>query len=175
MLEKSKNKIIIDETGIADQESINLVLKSVKNVLKKTFFEVKTNKRVYAAAVECLDNVLKHSEEINDDPGFNGYPSRFYMKDTGKSIVLYAGNIILNSNIEKLIKRFEILDDLKPANLNQLYKKKLLTAEISDKGGAGLGLIIIAKISGKRIKYDFEKINNKFSYFALQIEFNYIN
>ena len=45
----------------------------------------------------------------------------------------------------------------------------LSTAEISEKGGAGLGLIVMAKTTKQKIKYDFEKINDKFSYFAMQL------
>ena len=55
--------------------------------------------------------------------------------------------------------------------VNELYKKSLANAEISEKGGAGLGLIVMSKFTGKNIKFDFEKINDKFSYFAMQLNF----
>ncbi len=167
---------VLDKSGIFSQEDINSILKELKDKLDTLLSDPTVNRRVYSAAVECLDNVLKHSEEkISNDYSNKqkDYPSRFQLDDTGHSIVIYAGNKILNKNISSLMKQLEALNDLKPSNLNSLYKKKLLTAEISERGGAGLGLIIIAKIPGKKITYDFEKINNKFSYFSLKLEFNY--
>jgi hypothetical protein len=42
--------------------------------------------------------------------------------------------------------------------------------EISPKGGAGLGLIEIAKRSGNKLEYDFKNIDEKHSYFYLNAE-----
>jgi len=50
-----------------------------------------------------------------------------------------------------------------------LYKDSLSNAEISEKGGAGLGLILMSKTTRQKIIFDFEKINHNFSYFAMQL------
>jgi hypothetical protein len=43
----------------------------------------------------------------------------------------------------------------------------LSNAEFSSKGGAGLGLIEMAKKTGNKLDYDFIKLDDKFSYFIL--------
>jgi len=46
----------------------------------------------------------------------------------------------------------------------------LLHGKISNKGGAGLGLIDMARKSGNKLLYAFEKVDEKFSYFYLHTE-----
>ena len=40
----------------------------------------------------------------------------------------------------------------------------------SEKGGAGLGLVEMARKSGQKLEYDFEQVDENFSYFYLQIK-----
>ena len=40
-------------------------------------------------------------------------------------------------------------------NIRNVYRQMLSTAEISSKGGAGLGLIEMAKKTGNKLDYDF--------------------
>jgi hypothetical protein len=48
-----------------------------------------------------------------------------------------------------------------------LYTNTLSASELSEKGGAGLGLIEIARKSGNKIKYQFEKYDDEFSLFFM--------
>ena len=43
----------------------------------------------------------------------------------------------------------------------------LSVSEFSDKGGAGLGLIEMAKKTGNKLDYDFVSLDNDYSYFIL--------
>ncbi len=171
-----KNKIIIDKTGLLNRDSIDTLLQKVKSVLDDLEPGQIIIKNVYSAAVESLDNVFKHSDyrEANDELT-KKYPPHFIFETAGNTITINVRNLVLSKNINDLKVQLDKINSLKAGKLNQLYKSTLRNAQISDKGGAGLGLIIIAKVSGQRIKYDFEKINEKFSYFALQIKFNNIN
>jgi predicted DNA-binding transcriptional regulator len=163
--------------GDFSKVEIDEILIEIKEQLRLLEIDPQIIRRIYTAAVELLDNIMKHSivNDVEEDTDLIiEFPAKFYLKKVDNLFVMYSGNIILNKCIESLKTKIEVLQSLKAVNLNHLYKKKLLTAEISDKGGAGLGLIIIARLSGKKIKFDFEKINDKFSYFALQIEFQNI-
>jgi hypothetical protein len=162
--------------GDLSKIQIDKILLEIKEQLRKLEIDPQIIRRIYSAAVELLDNIMKHSiaNEIDSKGLIEEFPSKFSLKKVDNIFVMYSGNIVPNQCIESLKTKIEVLQSLKAVNLNHLYKKKLLTAEISDRGGAGLGLIIVARLSGKKIKFDFEKINDKFSYFALQIEFQNI-
>lgn len=53
--------------------------------------------------------------------------------------------------------------------LKELYKLIIKTADISQKGGAGFGLVDIARKSGTKLEYDFEKVNDFYSFYSLLI------
>ena len=57
------------------------------------------------------------------------------------------------------------IDDLKV-----YYKEVLNNGEMSAKGGGGLGMIDIARKSGKKLEYKFDPIDNSYSFFSLNIK-----
>ena len=52
--------------------------------------------------------------------------------------------------------------------LKQLHKEKMRETAISDKGGAGLGFIDIARKTGNPLEYHFEPIDENNSFFLLK-------
>ena len=53
------------------------------------------------------------------------------------------------------------------SELKAKYLEKLSRTKLSDKGGAGLGLMDIARKSGNKLQYDFENISSQISFFSL--------
>ena len=52
-------------------------------------------------------------------------------------------------------------------SLKELYKEQIKKGRLSDKGGAGLGFIDIARKTGQQLMYSFLDINEKKTYFVL--------
>ena len=151
-------------------EVIDDILLKLKNYLQEKQIELVIRKRVYTLAVECLDNIYKHADHTNHiSEIISEYPPRFIIEKIYDDFQINTGNIILDINKGKITDKLENLNKLSLEDINILYKKSLTNAEISDKGGAGLGLIVMAKITTQKIKYDFQKINDKFFYFAMQL------
>jgi hypothetical protein len=165
-----KYDVIINHKGMIDLEVIDDILLKLKNYLQEKQFELVIRKRVYTLAVECLDNIYKHADHsIHIAEIISEFPPRFIIEKINDDFQIHTGNIIFDVNREKISNKIERLNKLTPEEINNLYKKSLTNAEISEKGGAGLGLIVMAKITAHKIKYDFEKINDKFFYFAMQL------
>lgn len=162
--------VVINHKGPVNLEIIDQILHQLKNYLNHKIDDKVIRKRVYSLTVECLDNILKHSD-LNDESHelVTSYPPRFIVEKIGENFLIHTGNIIFNSNIDLVMQKIEKLNSLTQIDINSLYKESLSNAEISEKGGAGLGLIVMAKTTGQKIKYDFERINNNFSYFAMQL------
>jgi len=162
--------VVINHKGNVNLDIIDDILHHLKVFLQSRVNDKVIIKRVYSLSVECLDNILKHSD-LDDEQHtlVQSYPARFIVEKIAESFLIHTGNIILNNNIDVVTQRIEKLNSLQKEEITSLYKESLSNAEISEKGGAGLGLIVMAKTTGQKIKYDFEKINNKFSYFAMQL------
>lgn len=166
----SKYDIIINYKGFITLDVIDDILHELKVYLHDHIADKLIRKRVYSLAVECLDNIFKHSDLSDQEHELtNKYPPRFIVEFINDTFLIHTGNIIFNKNIDDVINRLDKLNMLQDDEINQLYKDSLSNAEISEKGGAGLGLIVMAKTTRQKIKFDFEKINHKFSYFAMQL------
>jgi hypothetical protein len=79
-----------------------------------------------------------------------------------------SGNVIYNDRIESVRSKLEQINSLDKEGLKDLYKNTLSSTELSEKGGAGLGFIDMARKSGQKLEYDFYKMNDQISFFALQ-------
>lgn len=162
--------VIINHKGNVDIAVVDRILHQLKSYLNNKLSDKIIRKRVYTLSVECLENIVRHSDlNEKDHVLVVNYPPRFIIEKISETFVIHTGNIILNSNIENVVGKIEKLNNLEQADINTLYKESLSIAEISEKGGAGLGLIVMAKTTKHKIKYDFEKINGKYSYFAMQL------
>ncbi len=162
--------VVINHKGHVNLDIIDDILHHLKTFLQSRLSDKVIIKRVYSLSVECLDNILKHSDLDDEEHVLvKDYPPRFIVEKIAESFLIHTGNIIHNENIKSVAGKIEKLNSLDKDGIISLYKESLSNAEISEKGGAGLGLIVMAKTTGQKIKYDFEKINNKFSYFAMQL------
>jgi uncharacterized protein YktA (UPF0223 family) len=165
--------VVVNHKGFISLDMIDDMLHHLKIFLNNKESQNKTlRKRVYSLSVECLDNIFKHSD-LNEENHelLDSYPPRFIVERIAGDFLIHTGNIVLNKNGEEIMKKLNYLNKLDENEVNAVYKKSLSNAEISEKGGAGLGLIVMSKFTGQKIKFDFEKINDKFSYFAMQLNF----
>ena len=168
--------VVVNYKGFVSLDVIDDILHHLKTYLFHKPHDKLMRKRVYSLSVECLDNILKHSD-INEKEHelLINYPSRFIVEKIAENFLIHTGNIVLNKNRDEIISRLNKLNDLNFEEINDLYKESLANAVISEKGGAGLGLIVMAKTTRQKIRYDFEKINDKFSYFAMQLNLKKID
>jgi hypothetical protein len=123
-------------------------------------------KKVNFLMVECIQNIERHGiADPNYDPSL-GY---FSLRSRDNSFYLTSANIIATRVIESLQKTLDHVNELSEDELKQLYLQVLGQGELSEKGGAGLGIIEMARKSGNKLDYEFLPLNDEFSYFYLQL------
>ncbi|MGE3825971.1 MAG: DUF6272 family protein, partial [Bacteroidia bacterium] len=64
----------------------------------------------------------------------------------------------------------ERINSMTSEELKTLYKEILNNDQLSSKGGGGLGMIDIARKTGEKLNFNFVEINNKYSFFSLNIK-----
>lgn len=125
-------------------------------------------KRIYYIMVEGLQNITHHQEEIANDREFDRYPGIFAIQKSGDRYYISTGNIVADDKIESLKSKLDVINSLSPDELKKFHREILSNGNISDKGGAGLGLIEMSRKSGNKLLYSFEKLEGGFTYFYLQ-------
>ena len=66
-----------------------------------------------------------------------------------------------------LRKNLENITGLDPEKIREVYRTMLQDSIIGNKGGAGLGLMEMARKTGNKLDYDFLPLDDKYSYFIL--------
>jgi hypothetical protein len=128
----------------------------------------KLKKKIYFVMVECLQNITKHQDKIKDTLGDES--AILVIQKKKNNYYITTGNIIDNVNVPRLREQLEKVNSLSPEELKVYYQEMLINGEISSKGGAGLGLIAMARKTGNKLIFDFQKVNDKISYFYLRNE-----
>lgn len=127
----------------------------------------KVQKRVYFVMVESLQNITRHQDEKQSEENH----AFFIVHNTGGEYNLTSCNIIQDDKITGLKSGLDKINSLNPDELKDYYKHVLENTGMSDKGGAGLGLIEMARKSGNKLKYDFVKCQdyNSLFYFKTRV------
>ena len=143
-----------------DYQSVNDVLAQLWNLLNKNEVPINSIKKVYSVATECLENIFKYADTDETESIV------FEVSVNGDTIHVNAQNRLKRLKIAKLEYNIDLVNSLDKVELKKLFKHKIQTRKISELGGAGLGLIIIArKIEGK-ISYKIQEINPHYAAFS---------
>ncbi len=121
---------------------------------------------------ESFQNIVRHGESYDPKNVNFSKPGIFILRIVGDAYSISSANLILNVNKEKVEQKLVGINSLDKDQIKELYQEIMGNSELSEKGGAGLGLIEMARKTGNPLEYHFEKINDEFSFFYLQITLN---
>ncbi|MGD9992361.1 MAG: SiaB family protein kinase [Salinivirgaceae bacterium] len=147
---------------------IEEILNQIKDILQEMEIEQVVQKRLYAILVESLENALKHKTPAHKDAAHKAV--ELSLQQLPESLMLKIGNYMPVQKTPVLIERIKELNSLDLAGLNHLYRTSIANARISEKGGAGLGMIEIARSARNTIGYHIVETKNKTSFIVLEIE-----
>jgi hypothetical protein len=147
--------------GIFNPALTDKILSLAETNMNITGESSKTQKKVYFVMVESLQNITRH-QDLNQTDENHAF---FVVQNKVGEYDLSSGNIIEHSKIEDLKGKIDKINSLNPDELKIYAKDVLENTGLSEKGGAGLGLIEMARKSGNKLLYDFKTINDQLSYF----------
>ena len=147
------------------EETVQQLLSITEMKLVQSGQEKKLRKRVFNVLVECLQNIVNHSDKRENDD----QPSILLLGKHNNEFFIITGNKILNTEIPSLEARLFEINSWDHKEMREIYSSKLDESEYSAKGGAGLGLIDIYKRSGRKIKHSIQRIDEEMSFLSLHI------
>jgi uncharacterized protein YjfI (DUF2170 family) len=151
--------------GRFTQNITDHILFLAEDNLEKEEQSSKIKKRVYSIMVECLQNVTRHQNDTQDNSIDNF--GLFVIQKKDEKYFITTGNLVEKSSINNIRVLIEKINSLEKEELKNYYKEVLDAGSLSNKGGAGLGLIDMARKSGNKLSYIFKDISDDFSYFYL--------
>src|SRR6267142_1159409 len=155
-------KLILVYEGDFTQETTKSILTMAERNLDSSGEEASIKRKVVNGMVEALQNIVKHSDELVDGV-IKSHAAIFLIGREENRYSVMSGNAIRNSNISKLKEKLDRINGLDKEGLKELYKA------ITEKGGAGLGFVDMARKSGTKLEYEFPEMSAEYSFFCLKV------
>ena len=156
-----KKDVMLLYKGDCSQQSMLPVLSMIETNLKKDSKQYNTRKKMFYLLVEVLQNMSKHAVEKN---GIRQGVLIICKKN--QNYYIYSGNLIAASKEEEFKNYLKRINSMDKVQLASLYKEHLLDGKVRSKGGAGLGLIDMARYSTEKPVFDFQKFDAESSFYS---------
>ena len=163
-----ERQTLVKFIGLLKYDTIEVLLNKANAELDKLGTNYRLKKKIYRVMVECLENILKHALKIESSK--SNYLSKFTFETDGDEYYLTTGNPVFNKDVESLKIKIDKVNELDLIGLKEMHDEVISKGTISNKGGAGLGIIDIAIKSQNELKYSFEPLNKEISYFWLEVK-----
>lgn len=157
-----KERLMFVYRGVVTSENSVPLLMLLEKEMENSEFTFVGRKRLFMFVLESLQNVSRHNRNSQ-----HAHMSMVVYSKTDSGYTVTTGNVLQNTAIGDLNKKLEEINNLGTGEIRSVYRQMLSSAEFSSKGGAGLGLIEMAKKTGNKLDYDFVPLDDEFSYFVL--------
>jgi hypothetical protein len=163
----SENLILVYQ-GDFTQESTKSILSMAERNLDSSGEESSIKRKVFNVMVEALQNIVKHSDELVDGE-VRSHAAIFLIGRQTSQYTIMSGNPIRKENVAGLTEKLHQINNLDKEGLKELYKSIIKSTTISEKGGAGLGFVDMARKSGTKLEFDFPEMNSEYCFFCLKV------
>lgn len=160
--------IVFSHFGDFTASKIEHTLKLIESSIIELGDKRQMMKRFTSLLLELLQNISLHS--ARDKSGH--MHSYLVVSRSADLYKLMTGNLIMIEDISFLNNRLTELNSMDKNSLRKLYIETLCNDEFSYKGGAGLGLLTVAKRADHKLAYQIDKLDESFGYFKLEASLN---
>ena len=167
--ELEKQRIMLSFKGNLSPELVTALLGLVERKMEVIEEDGRIRKRVFNVAMECLQNLYHHNagsalpDRAEDRQGVimiaHGEP--------GYSVL--TGNFMASEEVNALKTHLDRVNGCEPEQLRDLYKETLNDGRFGKAGGGGLGIIDIARKSGRKLEYGFVPLDEANAFFSLNV------
>jgi hypothetical protein len=165
-------EVILEYTGHLSFSTIGRLLTLLKYKMVEKGIKVGIYKRILSVMIEALENIYKNSDQYSDNSFIlNSYIPTFSLEREKGKYSVKVSNPVHNALIKKLKGKIETVNSKTPEELKIFYRQTISNGHFTPKGGAGLGILEMSKISGNPLVFSFTKINEEYSLFSLEINF----
>jgi len=162
------NNIILVYEGEFTQEITKSVLAMAERNMDSVGEESGIKRKVFNVMVECLQNIVKHGDDYKLAK-LNINAAIFMIGKAKESYIITTGNPIKNDEVDNLRNKLNEINSLDKEGLKALYKEIIRGGTgLSEKGGAGLGFVDMARKSGQKLEFGFETLDENHSFFSLK-------
>lgn len=165
-----EGNIMLSFKGEVTSDLLTSILQIMETKMETLDEPPKIKKKVYNILVECLQNLYHHIDEDDAATKADERSALFMIRKEDGEYSIMTGNYMAQENVELMKGRLDKINQMDRDELKVYYKEVLNNGEMSAKGGGGLGMIDIARKSGKKLEYVFDPVDENYSFFSLNVK-----
>lgn len=158
--------ILMAHFGVFSQDLVISLGEGVEELLIAANERKPLIKRIFSILVEGLQNIRTHGEA--DIRGQKNGLLVFAKKEDSYFVSL--GNLVQTKRVSSITDKINQLNDLNEKDLKDLYMRVLSNGIISNKGGAGLGIITMRMKSKTPVAFSFQTVSEELCLFIIELE-----
>lgn len=164
LLGEPASVVVFEHSGVVYPDLIPDMLSAVESRSRACGDPVALRKRLVHVLVESMDNMCRHALGILGDASF-----ALLVRDA-EGYRFTTGNAVPCATATLLSQRVDILNSMGPEDLKEHYMKLLSNDARSANGGAGLGLLTLARKSIRPILTQSDRLGPFTSYFTFEMK-----
>ncbi|MGP1362071.1 MAG: SiaB family protein kinase [Bacteroides sp.] len=163
-------EVMLAYEGEVSQSLILALTGLIELEIVKSGEDAKVQKQLFHILVEGLQNIMKHADPLHGER-CSMYSGRgvVMLIRTQDCYYLLVGNAVLSNRVPEMESRLERLKNANDEELKAMHRASLRGNEISDKGGAGLGFIDMAR-KAQEIDYRFLPLGGDRHFYMLKVK-----
>jgi hypothetical protein len=168
-----KPTTILHFKGRLTFEMIGILLNELKTKKRNYPINPVLYKKLLTLMIELLENILKYADHFEDFTEKNPeFQPEFELSFNKDHFTLVTRNPVRQKAMDIIAQKIEKLNKSNEDELKKFYRETITNGIFTEKGGAGLGLIEMAKITGQPLLCNFNPIGNGYSVFELTLNIN---
>lgn len=157
---QTDDKIIVSHFGEFSLDLVNSLATSIEDIMVEAGDKKNTVRRTFSIIIEALQNIRIHGERDSSQNQL----SYLIVSQKSNAYKIIIGNLVNRKNLALLTERIDMLNELDPDAIKELYMETLSNGIMSDKGGAGLGFITISLKSQNKMNYSTEYVSDDLAF-----------
>lgn len=170
--EIKQEQIMFCYSGPISQSTIEGIGHTLRMDLEIKETSMTVSQSVFSIFIEQMQNIINYSaEKIVNNTEFEKELRLgiIVIGNEDDHLYVYCGNKVFNHDVERLKQRIEEIRWLDKDALKALYKTRRKMEPEEGSKGAGLGLIEMARKSGKPLEYSFQQLDENLSFFGIKV------
>ena len=154
--------------GEFDHETMSRLLMEIKDILSTEIDNRILVRNAYGVCVECLENMKRHEDDATTDALKS---SELSLEKLDEGLFFMTKNAVSEKariELQNMYNEFSTVDD---DRLKRKRVDKMRTGVLSEKGGAGIGLLNVF-INSRSVTFEFEKDDMGIHYYKLTAKLN---
>ncbi|TCN72908.1 SiaB family protein kinase [Acetobacteroides hydrogenigenes] len=154
--------------GEFNHEITRMFTTMTESNMERNSEERSVQRKVFHVMVETLQNMNKHSDELSKTSQTGS--GLFIIGKKNDTYYVITSNKVAAEHREFLEETLIKVNNATKEELKEMYKKQMKEGVLTEKGGAGLGLIDIARKTEEKLNFQFIPFDDKYYFFILKVE-----